>query len=69
MSLLQELVNMQSQLQEAETEGELDLFIADQHKDLNRLLTAAISMTHTATELLNKLSEGEAINAKNNRIS
>jgi hypothetical protein len=42
MTLMQRLVNMQSQLQEAEQNGELDLFIEDQHKDLNRLLEQTI---------------------------
>lgn len=42
MTLLQKLINMQSQLGEATAEGELDLFIEDQHKDLYRLLEQTI---------------------------
>lgn len=49
MSFIQSLINMQSQLQEAEREGELDLFIADQHKDLDRLLEQAIRMAYKTT--------------------
>jgi hypothetical protein len=49
MTLIQNLINMQSQLQEAEREGELDLFITDQHKDLDRLLEQAIRMAYKTT--------------------
>lgn len=42
MTLLQKLVAMQSQLNDAIVEGELDFFIEDQHKDLNRLLEQTI---------------------------
>lgn len=49
MSLMQRLINMQSQLQEATIEGELDNFIEDQHKDLDRLLEQAIRMVYKTT--------------------
>lgn len=49
MSLMLRLINMQSQLQDAEREGELDLFIEDQHKDLDRLLEQAIRMVYNNT--------------------
>jgi hypothetical protein len=57
MSLLQELVIMQSQLQEATIEGELDLFIQDQHKDLNRLFTATITELHNASNIIKRLDD------------
>lgn len=52
MSLMQRLVNMQYQLQEAEIEGELDQFISDQHEELNRLLTAAMVAFHKIGEVI-----------------
>lgn len=38
-NLMQPLVNMQSQLEEARRRGELDQFIDDHHEELDRLLT------------------------------
>ncbi|WP_308636149.1 hypothetical protein [Paenibacillus silvisoli] len=42
MTLLQKLINMQSQLQEHEKDGELHTFIFENHEDLYRLLDQAI---------------------------
>lgn len=59
MNLMNELVNMQYQLQEATENGELDLFIEDQHEDLNKLLTATMYVLHKTSGLVNQILEGE----------
>lgn len=59
MNLMKEIVCMESQLQEAVENGELDLFIEDQHKDLKRLLIATMYVLHKTQWLVNQISEGE----------